>query len=488
MSAVKMSSLMKYAIVAIAAALLGVMTVYAPTYVVGAIVAVAVGWLGFTRPGLAVALLLAWLPLEGFVLKFVGVLSPAIVLSEFLGFVLVVWVVSRLASDRSEPLAGKPIVLVPVLVLLIAAGLSWAVSTPPTIDALYWLRVNLRYVPIAVACLYVSFSDDLRSRFVPVVIFTALTQGVVGAVQFVGGPAVAQFFWPGQFSLGGVASQGDTFLSVGGRSVAGTVGHYNIFGLLMVVCFGILLASSLSDASQGHRRYSRIREVALALAALMTVMSQSRQAIAIGVILIPLVFVSSALQTRPMFGRRVAMVVAIASAAVLGALSVASELTGRVLWVLSGNYVQYEAAANRGYVMTVVTRSVFTESPLLGVGPGSFGSSYSSDLGPIGVRRLGLDVVSSRYVGDVGWVSLFAQVGIVGLGAVLSTVVLALRVFFDRLRSVEDRCLAYLFAAVVGLGMLASTPLAYKSVSSLIWVIYGIVLVARPEVKDRQSS
>jgi O-antigen ligase len=156
--------------------------------------------------------------------------------------------------------------------------------------------------------------------------------------------------------------------------------------------------------------------------------------------------------------------------------------------VLSGNYAEYEAANNRGYVASIVTREVGARNPLFGMGPGSFGTSYGSETGAVGVKALGLDVVSSRFVGDVGWVSVFAQTGLAGFVGLAGLVVVCVRVFLDRARRVEDRGFAYTVACVIGVGMLASTPLVAKSVSSMLWLVLGLVAFAKVEVTSDRSS
>lgn len=465
----------------VAAVGLGVLTAYAPLYAFAVVAAALLGWLTILRPAFAAVMLAAWLPLEGFVLKLVPIGAPALVVSEFISLSILFWTMSQLLKRDNEELTGRPSALWPIVVLAAAAGVSFVVNVPPAIDALYWFRVNLRFVPLAVACLYAPFATEVRARIVGLAVFTAITQGFVGLLQLVGGPDAARFFWPGQFSLGGVATQGDTFFSVSGRYVAGTLGHYNIYGLLMVVCAGVLLSSLLDDLSHGTRSTGRLREMALATAALMVVMSQSRQAIAIGALLIPLVMVMGTATKEARLGRRIATVVGIVVAATLGALSVASELTSRVAWVLSGNYFQYEAAMNRGYVVGAVTRAVAGRNPLFGMGPGSFGTSYGSDTGPVGVTTLGLDIVSSRYVGDVGWVSLFAQTGLAGFVGALGIAAMSLRAFLDKARSISIRGFGYTIACVLGIGMLASTPMVYKSVSALLWLLIGLVNVAEKE-------
>jgi hypothetical protein len=121
------------------------------------------------------------------------------------------------------------------------------------------------------------------------------------------------------------------------------------------------------------------------------------------------------------------------------------------------------------------------KSPFFGVGPGSFGSSFGSTTGQSGASILALDPVAARYVGDVGWVAVFAQVGVVGVSALLLMTWGALRGI--KSPSVVAKAASVAVVALLVVGMLASTPLIYKPVSSLMWLYLGLYSVWLPSTE-----
>ena len=128
--------------------------------------------------------------------------------------------------------------------------------------------------------------------------------------------------------------------------------------------------------------------------------------------------------------------------------------------------------------MTVVAPKVLAASALLGLGPGSFGETFGSSLEPSGVATLNLQAYSARFVGDVGWVSVLAQIGLVGVCALLAQVVVLLLLAISPRLPFHLKAVSLGLALVLGLGMFASYPVVYRSTSAIFWYSYGLIAVA----------
>jgi len=457
---------------------LGVLVVVAPEIALAVPGLLVLVWTAYKRPSLVILALILWLPFEGWALKFIPGSSILLVVPDVASLLLGVAAALRLLMNGYDEAERRFLARIagPPAALLLIVLISWVINRPPMIDALYWVRVYLRFVPLALSLANRKTRDTVLRLLPSVAIVVVLSQSLIGLMEYLGGPSVAAFFWTGQYALGGVASQVDTLPTVGNRLVAGTLGHYNAYGMTLTLWLGVLLGVVSESSGSSQARLRRITALTVAFGSLMVVLSQSRQA---AVILLLLYFIWL-LGAGQAFSRwKFAGVAAGLTGILLGALNASAGIEGLIsrfgrfgdawFWTV-------EVAKNRGYVITSVMSAVLESAPLFGLGPGSFGSSYGSAIGPSGVSALGLDALGASFVGDVGWIAVFSQVGALGVAVVIW---IGSRIFTG-LRGPVVSCVtryggiaALLLLAV---GMLASSPLTYKGPSSAFWVLAGLAL------------
>lgn len=457
----------------------GLSVVFMPAIALAVPAALLLAWLAYRRPALLILALLVWLPIEGWALKFVPGGSVLLAVPDAASALLGVALLLRLSTrgiDRSEGTAIARIIG-PLVALLAVALVSWLVNRPPIVDAVYWVRVYLRFVPVALSLANQQTRATVAAFLPQVATAVVFSQSLIGLAEYVGGPTVAAFFWTGQYALGAVTSQVDTLATVGGRVVAGTFGHYNVYGMTLVLWIGVLLGA-LSERLEPSGVRSSLRALVLALGSVMVLLSQSRQAtiMLVGLYLAWLLGASVVSAKARMAGvvsalGGVILVVVDASVGIQALLSRVGDLGDAWFWTV-------QVAKNRGYVVTGVMTAILERAPMLGMGPGSFGTSYGSSLGPVGVSALGLDAVGSRFVGDVGWIALLSQVGVLGVGAVVWLGLRIARVLRRPNLSGAVRYGGIAAMLLLVVGMLASTPLTYKGPSSAFWVIVGLVLTS----------
>ena len=288
----------------LAALLLGVLIGWHAVYAIVLVGVALLAVLTVTWPTLAVFGLLLWVPLDGWALKFVPGGSLLLVIPDAVSMLLLLLALQQMAlrlrarSNRSPAMSW---LLVPAVVIATAAFASWLVNGNPTLEALYWIRVNLRFVPLA---LWGFLYPDFRS-LAKIATVSLYIQASVGLAELLGGKGVASFFWPGRFTIGSIATQADTLAGVGNKVVAGTVGHYNQFGLLLVLYLSVMVGALFLPQdllSNGWRRAMRLG-VPIGLAAVLV--SQSRQAIAVMILLAGILVLSRA---RHATGRRIGAV------------------------------------------------------------------------------------------------------------------------------------------------------------------------------------
>jgi hypothetical protein len=446
---------------------------------------VVLGILILRRPDVTALLIVLWVQVDSTLLKYLPFRNLGLLIPDAASAMLLAAVALR-ATTKPQIISRRTIwfLLVPGGLLLLAAGLSWIVNRTPIIDTLYWVRVWLRFVPVALVASLEPWHTTIRRHIFLVVGLTVLIQGLAGVAEYVKGYTVAHMLWPGQFSLGAVQTQTNTLTTATERLVVGTTGHYNILALCMLLSAGALAGSLL--ARPGDLLYVRMERhpaaLLLLLFALATVLiSQSRQGAASVVLFAVL---GSFFFLRNTSLKRMATAFLLLAAATLaitlGGYVLAAPLMRR-LGELRTTEFWHTFALSRGYSIDVV-RATFRASPVFGMGPGSFGHSVVNSLAiPSGVSRLGLNPQYAFYVIDVGWADLFAQLGLFGVAALALIPAYLVAVLFRKGHDVSLRVLAAAMLAFLVVGMTFSTPLTYKSTSGLFWLVLGLAVTGRSE-------
>ena len=430
------------------------------------------------RPDLASLLLVLWLPFETWAARFMPDGYLLLVLPELLAVSILIAVVAREPYGTARwPRGALLAVLLPTALLAVGGVLASLFNATPWIDALYSARVAFRFIPLALVAASLPWGSSVVRRLPTVALLVLAVESAIGLAEYVGGKSVAALFWPGNFTLGPIRTQADTLASVGDRLVAGTTGHYNIYGLLLVLCIAVVVSDLVGSGTRSSLRSGLTLAVA-ALGVVAVLLCGSRQAA------ICLVFVAAYAAVTLLREGRLARVgtayvvfgatlLVVAAATATGQLPIMS----RVESLAQPNYFETQAAQDRGYAWAVTLPRMLQRSPMFGTGPGSLGGSYSNTLAPPGIAKLDLSPAQALYAADAGWVSAYAQLGLLGLAGYIGLLAICLTLSMrGAVRSVVGMR-AWSLSVVLALGMLASSPLSYKPTAVLWWVLFGTVLL-----------
>lgn len=409
-----------------------------------------------------------------------GIGSAVVVLSDALVLLLLLVLPSVLRDVLASRGRGRVLrvadAFLPLALFFVVICLSFIVNGSPLIATVYFARIYMRFVPIAlgVALLCMRTGAYVR-RISMVVVLSVAVQCSIGLLEFVGGPPVARLFWPGGVSVGGLAADLETLSTVGAQVVGGTLGHYNILGTYATLGLCVLLGCRQLLDPERDRRWPITLAVLFPAAIVLTLSRQSMAALTVAGATVGLL---SGKASRRIVLVAAPLVVTVGLVAVLLGSPLATSLLARFQEVGSARYWRVALAENRGYAVATVLPRAMGADPLFGVGPGSFGTSLSSET-PAGVARLGLNPRWAGYVPDVGYVAIAAQVGVLGLGMLLWAFGVLVRRSWRLYGSPVWRGLG-----VTGLGVvltlmvtsLASSPLSYKPTSVVIWAVFGLIV------------
>lgn len=375
---------------------------------------------------------------------------------------------------------------VPVTLFVVFAVLAVIAHPVTPLEALYWFRVNFRFVILGVAtALVVLKRPEVVRRLALTVIAIASFQAVVGVIEFIGGRRVAKLFWPGGGIVGGV----DTFKTIGNRVVTGTFGHYNPLGIYLVLALCLLVGMRALIDPEENKRWPFMLA---GLFMFVVVLTQSRQSIAA-------MFLAGTVVAIAIGGRMRRVVLATGAMIIIAFLVVLAignphaedvverfeQLTSREYWAVTSK--------TRGFVLSNALPAALEYDPVLGTGPGSFQKSVTGQV-PVGTRRLGYTQDAVKFVVDVGVAASGIQVGLMGLFAMAwlfwVQVTRSLRLLRSR-TAWRGLAVASLGVVVtVALTSFASSPLVFKPTSSVFWVVFGM-LAARSVVEgapDRPNA
>jgi hypothetical protein len=449
------------------------------TIAVSALAGVALLGCAAVWPAQAVVGLLVWLPLEIGLSGALGLPGATAFASDVVSAGIFVAYLSRLTPDGPERASRtpRPVAWATAAFLLAAiASLLWNGSS--VVDAAYWLRGFLRFVPIALAMSVPSWRGIVMRALVPGAIAVGLAEISIAAAQLATRGALSAYFMPGAAAVGDLTLSRAGLADLGTRWVIGTTGHYNILGLLMVLLCGVYLSGIEQRREHGFPGSLLLWAMALGSTA-VAILSQSRQ----GIVCLAAVWLFyGVLQTIRRRGGspRVTFTLGALLVGVAFAYESLLELApfARLFELGQAGFWQVGFAQNRGYVASAVLGTVLARSPVVGFGPGTFSGVVSRTSLALTSSALGLDPRYSLYVGDVGWVNVLVHLGLVGFIAVATITAWLASVALRNRVSPSVRVLAFSVAAVVAVASVASTPIVYKPTGVWLFAMAGVALYA----------
>lgn len=466
------------------AAVLGVGVAFNNVYVIALVPAVLVLAVAVAWPRPVLVAMVAYIPVESFLLKWLpgGASGPLSLVPETILFVAAA--VAFLGSTRRDGQSEREKWLLWLAAFFAVCIVSAWLANVPWIDAVYWIRTNVRYMSAAFIVGALGNRRWWLGSVVPVVAGGLVLQAFIAVGEFLGGSAVRAFFAPGSMVVGG--REFVDYAVTGPAGISGTLGFYNNLGvysvLAMAACAGALVSVSESEELKtaiGANK-ARLLAVAVGAGALCVLLSASRQSV--------LILFASALALIMVVGpRRVGrrMVPAFAAFAIFAvAALLAPSLTGPLEWiperfgqVVGGQAITQSLQTDRLFAIARVIPGMLAISPLLGLGPGTLASM--SGVSSV-ASALSLGSESVAYVQDVGWGGMLFQVGLVGLGLFIGLFVWLARTARRLYRTgMLDRGAGASLAAaftVWAAGMVASSPQLVRSTSLILWCVMGLCL------------
>ncbi len=433
------------------------------------------------RPDLFVLGLLAYVPFEEFLLKWV----PRSVYGLFrFGPELLILILFSVKLSQRVLGSGRwksSRLDLPVFCFLSVVFLSSLVNDVPAVVAVLGMKNLLRYLVLAYLVMHMGISKLFVRRVVHLILAVAAIQTIICVIQWIIGPAAFRFLNPPDVVVGGTTIRRMANLVTSGGKVTGTMARYNNLGAFMA--FFALIAEGLWYRTR-NPAYKRILPL-LFVALLLSFSRMSWLGVYGGICLILL------LEGK----QKLVFYLIVPALATLFLLNLTSpvdwrkgegsdSLRARYLGMISSGYVQKSLEHDRLYALFVTAPTILEKYPLFGIGPGTIGSEVTGGGTTMKgmypqfshARWLGLPEAQLQYTGDCGWVAILAQVGLLGFLAFAWIIVRMIAAAWTCFRWSDDA-----FIRGLGLGTIAalsavvfqnmfSFNFTYRSMSIYFWV------------------
>ncbi len=311
----------------------------------------------------------------------------------------------------------------PLLLFLSVSIFSAFWNGVGTVPALLGLRTYLRFVIVYYAI--VQLHPEIRQLrpLVWALVAVIVVQVTIGILQAVDPAGIRPFFFVESRTevLGLEMLSRQTFKRTDlHTAIFGTMENYNNYGGFLATSIPILYGFWLARRSQASAWL--VPALLASLVALALTGSRSSM----------LAFMAASVVSLVQLRKRWVLIVLLGALATIGYIMVTQILAqqgliGQRLDPYSSNILQrwlvliqpgtLEAGGNfRMYLMIEVGSWILTASPLIGLGIGTFGSIYSAQLMPSLYSEMGIpEHLLRRFIGDVNWVTIYAQTGFIGL-------------------------------------------------------------------------
>jgi len=324
----------------------------------------------------------------------------------------------------------------PLLIFIGVGALSAIVNQVPPLVAVLGLRILLRYVLLFYLVVQIGFSRKATRSLIIAVLGVASVVIGIGLAQALIGPSLTEVLYVSETKVGTTVLRGGVSSDVSlarGRYIFSTLGRYDALGLYAVVILLLLLALYIYYP----RRRGVLRWLVLATgiclvltmsrtswlgmyAALWSWALLSKKKLVIGLLFTLLLVLITLVGIAYFFPHLVRYYPG-------AELSQASILT-RALELFSPRYFEVSAySGGRLFTLHFVGRRILEQAPLLGFGPGHFGSLTATYFGFSTADLLGVEERQVYLVNDVNWITILGQYGLTGALAFLVMFIALLR-------------------------------------------------------------
>jgi hypothetical protein len=448
--------------------------------------------LSWKKPVAVISGLAFYIPIERFIT--VHLSGDAYMISQVSGEIVLMALLLGVLARRAA--SGTRFVSTPLDLALLAFAAACLVSAlvngvDPKSTA-YGIRIVLRYVLVFYAIANGGFTRRDMKYIVGAYLGSAAVQIGVGLTQVMtAGAAKEWFMTTREVTIGGVDFTRGLNVAGAGEglytAIFGTMENYNGYGMFLAGAWLVAFAMTRS----GWRPFGPGRMgVLLALGFVCIVLSFSRSSLL--VLIVGLVAVSYLAGNR-----KGALAGAFILVAGLGlVIYLGTRYAGQELPVLSNNIlyrwvreftperlVWREAGNYRLYLLFVISFRVLSQSPVLGLGPGTFGSALTLMPGEALYQKLGMSRdYATLFAADSNWTTIMAQTGLLGLCCFLFVVFGMAAYSVRALRRTSDPVLRGLCLAQVGLTALLVVAGFFgpffesRHTSFYFWAVSGMVV------------
>lgn len=472
-------------------ALLGVVFV-SPGLVIAVVGAATAAIFTFFRPTWTLAFLLAYLPFEPFLLKWVPdeLYVYARYGSELLIYLLVIVTVWKLLTGEIQ-LRRTPIDI-PFALLLVAIAASVAINFLPIMPAVLGIRQIIRFMLLFYVTVYLAPTKKWARIVLMLLGAVLLAQVFLGAAQAVIGERLDTFLLPGERR-----TIGDIQLTAGtvqfwdpGQRVFGTLGRYDQLGTFMAFVMLILVAAIYERVAPERDR----AWIWLLLLASLPVLALTYSRSAWFGFVLGFLFIGAFMKRDKRVISAVVIIpsllllyIALTGLVVRELVDVSDQsITNRFFEAFSyERWVGEYHGLGRLYWIVQTLTEVVPASPIFGHGPGMYGGGTAAALGNTQVYdelSLPFGVYGTDGYIDNNWFSLWGELGTLGLATYLWLYIALFLACLHVYRSSEDketRALALGVCATmlaVALNAFLATFLEVRTLAPYLWTMAGVVI------------
>lgn len=449
-----------------------------------------------------ILVLAVFFPLEEFIEKWIprGILYESIRYgSEVILLTVLVWIIIK-KSILQGRWKSTPIDLLLGLFLLIGL-FSTIINDLPLLFPLLGLRPILRFIIVFYIIVQLGYNKLFSKRFVEICLLVATFVSGIAILQSIIGLPASEFLLPENVEFGGeIVRQGARQFLAGRTRVFSTLGRYDTLGTYLSIV--ILLLTSLYWKKVVPKKNFYIF---LALSVPALILSYSRQSWLVTVFGIVILMVMNR-KHKQLFlfsvigGLSILMILLFFSGYVYySSDQIDVSFLNRMLEPFSQRYLEISRNNyGRLFVIFEVSQRILEKAPLIGFGPGNFGSLTSRFLGRDFSSLVDLRPESAHLINDVNWVTILGQIGLIGtfiFAAILIIMIIRSRKIFrivdDPLMKGYAGALVAILVAFIIMGFFGPN-FEVRQVSFFVWSIAGIVFSYRysklPVVPGKQEQ
>ncbi|MFL5677971.1 MAG: O-antigen ligase family protein [Chloroflexota bacterium] len=386
---------------------------------------------------------------------------------------------------------GKPLLVgTPALPWIVAYGLALVLSTLAS-TAVGDAAATVSVFVMEGLVLYLLVTSSLRTRgdLRAVIWVVVLAGGLLGAVSIDQEARHAYddtYLGLGQTQVGAIRVQDSAVSQPADRPrLAGPIGETNRYAQLMLVLLPLAIYLAASEPRRGARWLALACTAAILAAIVLTF---SRGAIVVMVLLVPLMAMTGFVRWRTVLAGGLILVV-LSATAVPGFVDRLESFRGvEGLVGATGEAADPDGAIIGRATSNLAALGTFLDHPILGVGPGIYYLDYSR----LYANRLGLRYFDDDRRAHNLYLETAADTGVVGLTALMGVCAVTLLTLLRARRAALRRgdalgarlCLAFVFSVVAYLGTALFLHLSYER---YFWFmialanVAGVLLFARIE-------